>query len=100
MKGENRPVKAPKTDLEPRSLPQKPEFIAALNQYGLMGDKVWKVMDSKGKFRRHRNEIAHVGKRFVNEVMFHDLCFCLETLIADVYDGIQSNTRGKMGRRE
>ena len=58
-----KPSKKPNTAIDLITLPHKSEFIASLNYFGLNGDSLWSVMDSNGKHRRHRNELAHTGKK-------------------------------------
>ena len=69
---DNRPSKNPQTAIEINTLPNKSEFIASLKHYGFNGDEIWALMDSKGKFRRYRNELAHTGKRF-NSLVYYSM---------------------------
>ena len=55
---------------EANSLPRKKDFIAALDHFGLDGAGVWGVMDSQGKARGFRNQIAHTGRKFTRRVQY------------------------------
>jgi hypothetical protein len=86
--GAIRPKSVPNTTIEKFGLPQKNEFIAALEQFGLDADTVWIVMDSRGKHRRHRNEIAHTGKRFVNHLLYLSLIEDLVKAERAIYENV------------
>lgn len=90
-KGEQRPSKNPNTAIELKTLPQKKEFIDSLNQYGLLGEDVWQIMDSSGRHRRNRNEIAHTGKKFINYLAYMKLMTDMSKIINRVFNKIESN---------
>ena len=102
-RGEPKPSKNPNTAIELKVLPQKKEFIACLNYYGLNGEDVWAVMDSSGKHRRHRNELAHTGKKFVNYALYLMLLSDMEKMTEKVFMKMKSNKAnpadGKKRRR-
>lgn len=77
----SRPLKQPNTVLNLKGLPNKDEFKAALYFYDLNADDIWSVMDSEGRHREYRNELAHTGKRFSNNQAFNSLLADLENTI-------------------
>lgn len=90
-KNEPKPKKNPNTAVEFKTLPQKNEFIASLNYYGLNGQDMWLVMDSTGKHRQHRNKLAHTGKKFINYLLYTKLLTDMEKLTNKVFAKIESN---------
>ena len=92
-KGKQQPSKNPNTAIELKVLPKKGEFIASLNQYGLLGQDVWLVVDSNGRHRRNRNEIAHTGKKFINYLAYMKLMTEMSEIINRVYSKIEPNKR-------
>ncbi|MGV7235167.1 MAG: hypothetical protein ACQ9ET_02815 [Nitrosomonadaceae bacterium] len=86
-----KPSKNPQTSIEARTLPNKSEFIVSLNDFGFKGNEVWELMDSRGKYRRHRNELAHTGKKFINALNFYFMCVQMDKLINKVFRKIESN---------
>ena len=85
MEGGRKPSTTPRTSIESITLPKKSEFIESLNNYGFSGKKIWLVMDSGGKHRRHRNELAHTGKKFVNMILYHSLYSDLEKMVNYIF---------------
>lgn len=85
------PSKKPNIVIDPISLPQKDEFISALNYFGFNGDNTWLVMDSGGKHRRHRNELAHTGKRFVNLSLYNLLFADIRNTVQQIFSHIESD---------
>lgn len=86
-----KPSKKPNTAIDLITLPHKSEFIASLNYFGLNGDSLWSVMDSNGRHRRHRNELAHTGKKFINYLLYHSLIADLEQATIKVFSEIEHN---------
>ena len=86
--GGPKPKAAPKTVIEKISLPQKVEFLAALKHFGIDANVVWSAMDSRGRHRRHRNEIAHTGKRFINHLLYRQLMDDLGNAARALYEDI------------
>lgn len=101
--GGPKPAKNPNTSVESKVLPKKEEFIACLNYFGLNGQDVWTIMDSKGRHRRHRNELAHTGKKFVNYLLYITLLSDLEKITEKIFEELKSNKAntadGKKRRR-
>ena len=95
--GTKKPSKNPSTVIELKVLPQKNEFLSALNYYGLIGNDMWTVMDSEGKHRRHRNELAHTGKKFMNFLLYQDLMSDMEKLTNKLFKIIESNKANSHG---
>jgi len=84
-KQEKRPESAPKCILDAITLPKKNEFFACLNYFGFIAEKVWAVMDSQGRFRLRRNDIAHNAKRFGNKANYQEMEKIMSGLIASIY---------------
>jgi hypothetical protein len=93
--GKPRPSKNPKFSIEVNTLPEKQEFIKALQYYGFNGTDVWAVMDSRGKHRRHRNELAHTGKKFINMALYYLLYGDLIETSEMIFALIESNKTGE-----
>lgn len=90
-KGDPKPSEIPNTVIELKTLPKRNDFITYLDYYGLNGQGIWKVMDSSGKHRRHRNELAHTGKKFINYFLYRLLSADMEKLTEKVFTKIESN---------
>ena len=63
------------TRLKAKHLPEKSEFIAALNYFGFDGAELWGIMgyEGKAKPRGFRNQIAHTGRRFTRVQQYKKL---------------------------
>ena len=93
--GKPRPSNKPDFSIEVNTLPKKQKFIKALQYYGFNGNAVWAVMDSKGKHRRHRNELAHTGKKFINMLLYEKLYDDLIKTSEMIFSSIESNEAGE-----
>lgn len=81
-----KPSKQPQTRLLVTNLPEKRELINALNFYGYDGAAIWRVMDSEGKPRGFRNQIAHTGRQFTSERQYRKLSELLKKQIEKVIE--------------
>lgn len=79
--GGKRPSLKLNTTLDLKVLPEKNEFNKALSYFGLDATLIWSVMDSEGKPRRRRNEIAHTGKRFGRDSSYRDLSKLVQDVV-------------------
>ena len=93
--GKPRPSKKTDFSIEVNTLPKKQEFIRALQYYGFNGTDVWAVMDSSGKHRRHRNELAHTGKKFINYLLYMMLYGDLIKTSKMIFSLLGSNKAGE-----
>jgi len=91
QKGKPQPSKKPNFLVETNTIPIKKEFIKALQHYGFDGIEIWAIMDSKGKHRRHRNELAHTGKKFINMALYYMLYDDLVKTAEKIFVLIESN---------
>lgn len=87
-KGTEKPNKAPQTSIDPKTLPNRQEFHDCLNAFGFNGKEIWNIMDSNGRYRRHRNELAHTGKKFGNHLQYTVMCSNMDKLINKIYKDI------------
>lgn len=77
-KRQRRPTSKLDPNVEAAHLPGRRDFVAALNFFKFDGARLWRVMDSKGKPRGFRNQIAHTGRRFTKERQYRKLSKLLE----------------------
>lgn len=98
--GNPKPSNKPKFSIEVNTLPKKQEFIKALQYYGFNGTDIWAVMDSSGKHRRHRNELAHTGKKFINMLLYNTLYSDLIKTSEMIFALIESNKAGEPGGKQ
>lgn len=82
-KRQNRPSRDPETTLEVRHLPEKREFVRALNYFGFNGRRLWGVMGATAKPRGFRNQIAHTGRRFTKKRQYQKLSKLLSDVISE-----------------
>lgn len=77
-----KPARSPETTLEVRHLPERTEFVRALNYYEFDGRRLWSVMGATAKPRGFRNQIAHTGRRFTKELQYRKLSKLLNDVTA------------------
>lgn len=87
--GIKKPTNKPETVLDSINLPKKSDFISSLNYYGFDGEAVWVIMDSKGKHRRWRNELAHTGKKFTDISSYNLLYSDIEKTVQHIFSLIE-----------
>ncbi|NOT64520.1 MAG: hypothetical protein HOP06_00470 [Methylotenera sp.] len=87
--GINKPTKKPETVLDNVNLPKKSEFISSLNNYGFDGEGVWIIMDSEGKHRRRRNELAHTGRKFTDISTYNLLYADVEKMVHQIFSQVK-----------
>jgi hypothetical protein len=75
----------PNTILESNSLPQEKEFRVCLNYFGFDAGVVWNLMDSNGRFRKRRNDIAHKATRFGIKTKYAEMKPHMVDLITSIY---------------
>ncbi len=88
--GQEKPDRTPNFTVDVKVLPNKNELKAALDYYGLNSEIVWSVMDSEGKHRKRRNELAHSGKNFSNTESFQSLHSDLQVTVDIVFSMLKN----------
>lgn len=51
-----------------------------LSDFGYESEKIWSVMESKGKAREFRNQIAHTGRKFTRQTQYKKLSAQVESI--------------------
>lgn len=75
----------PNCILAPNNLPEEKEFRACLTRFGFDADAVWGLMDSNGRFRKRRNDIAHKAVRFGIKTKYEEMKPHMVDLITSIY---------------
>jgi len=75
----------PNCILAPNNLPEEKEFRACLTYFGFDADAVWELMDSNGRFRKRRNDIAHKAVRFGIKTKYEEMNIAMSNLIVSIY---------------
>ena len=81
---EQKPHK-PNFTLDSHTLPKEGEFHKCLESFGFDSECVWNVMDSQGRFRKRRNEIAHTASRFGSEKKYAEMRQEILNLISTIF---------------
>lgn len=76
--------------LELNFLPEKREFIGALEYFGLPSDTIWALMDSEGKYRERRNKIAHSAAPFSKESTYREYLDETRKVIASLRERLET----------
>lgn len=79
-KEDRQPQDKPVTALETRNLPKESEFKQSLSHFGYECEEIWSVMESKGKAREFRNQIAHTGRKFTRQSQYEKLSAQVESI--------------------
>ena len=66
----------------PMSLPREKDFKGCLSNFSLGKCGLWDLMDSKKKYRRRRNEIAHAAAPFGKEDTYREYLNTVQGVIA------------------
>lgn len=88
-KWDKRPDTTPKCALDAVTLPREKEFFSCLSYFGFNAKEIWALMDSKGRFRIRRNDIAHKAIRFGSKKKYEEMKTHMIKLITVIHKGLK-----------